>query len=178
MLDALQDGRMSIRPGALNQQLGPTSAPAPSMGPAATGARGISGGRGISSGPGAAFAKGGISSGPGANRGGVVSAGPGAAFLAKKKEEEGKDVTIKMAEYTPDGRKIIATGPPCAKCGQMVLGKITNVSLNRLTTPFTSKLTLGTGGREDLASGALYVLGLRPAIQGWPILGTRGQALL
>ncbi len=41
---------------------------------------------------------------------GVVSAGPGAAYANRKQPAIGENVEIKMAEYTPDGRKIIATG--------------------------------------------------------------------
>eukprot|EP01118_Nematostelium_gracile_P011378 TRINITY_DN4024_c0_g1_i1.p1 TRINITY_DN4024_c0_g1~~TRINITY_DN4024_c0_g1_i1.p1 ORF type:complete len:457 (+),score=98.77 TRINITY_DN4024_c0_g1_i1:89-1372(+) len=63
-------------------------------------------GRGVSSGPGGAWR--GKSSGPG--RGGLPAAGR----------------AMPLAERTPDGRPIMHTGPPCAMCGEMVVGQILN----------------------------------------------------
>lgn len=121
---------MSVAPGPIRASVIPKQAQTQggvSMGPGASFGPGP--GRGISSGPGAGFGRG-ISSGPGpaaaaAKGKGVVSAGPGAAALAAMKKQQ-EDAKIKMAEYSADGRKIVATGPPCAVCSQMILGRITN----------------------------------------------------
>jgi len=60
-------------------------------------------GRGISSGPGSQWARG-RSSGPGPGRG----------------RSRG------FATETPDGRPIIHSGPPCATCGEMIVGQCMN----------------------------------------------------
>jgi len=72
--------------------------------------RGMSGpGRGMS-GPGRGM------SGPGRGM-----SGPGANWARQKQEQESKP--IEMAKTTPDGRQIIYKGPPCAVCGEMVVGQ-------------------------------------------------------
>jgi len=71
-------------------------------------------GRGASAGPGPAFARGrGLSSGPG--RG--ASSGPGMNGVGRAKP---------LATQTHDGRQIVHQGPPCAKCGEMIIGQCLN----------------------------------------------------
>lgn len=77
----------------------------------------------MSSGPGPSFSGPGPSMGPGANVT-FASAGPGAAWAAQKKQDA--DEPIKLATKTPDGRDIIHKGPPCANCGEMIIGQCTN----------------------------------------------------
>jgi len=138
MIGAMEDGRMSVGPGAITLPTETYAAaqPRPKMISTAPPGRGVTSGpgaaRGISSGPGAArgisagpgAARGGVSASPGAARG-VVSSGPGAALLAAKKTSD-SNLQIKPAEYGPDGRKLIYSGPPCAVCGEMILAKVTN----------------------------------------------------
>eukprot|EP01120_Amphizonella_sp_Union-15-10_P010863 TRINITY_DN4502_c0_g1_i1.p1 TRINITY_DN4502_c0_g1~~TRINITY_DN4502_c0_g1_i1.p1 ORF type:complete len:453 (-),score=71.42 TRINITY_DN4502_c0_g1_i1:43-1401(-) len=94
-----------------------TSGPG-AQGMSGPGARGMSGpgARGMS-GPGPRM------SGPGAAKAGPGPgfSGPGAAWARRKQEEESKP--IQMAQNTPDGRQIIYKGPPCARCGEMIIGQ-------------------------------------------------------
>jgi len=66
-------------------------------------------GRGISSGPGAAYAR-------GKGRG----SGPGPQVLPPAPKP------TSFATHTPDGRPINHKGPPCAHCGEMIIGKCLN----------------------------------------------------
>lgn len=75
------------------------------------------------SGPGPSF------SGPGpaaaaASGGSNFSSGPGAAWAQKNADK--RDEPIQLANKTPDGRDIIHKGPPCANCGEMIIGQCTN----------------------------------------------------
>eukprot|EP01117_Protostelium_nocturnum_P002167 TRINITY_DN12804_c0_g1_i1.p1 TRINITY_DN12804_c0_g1~~TRINITY_DN12804_c0_g1_i1.p1 ORF type:complete len:454 (-),score=122.65 TRINITY_DN12804_c0_g1_i1:68-1429(-) len=90
-------------------------APITNSPPLGVGGRGISSGpgRGISSGPGR-----GISSGPGRGGRGVgPSSGPGL------NNPNGFGRSKPLATHTPDGRPIIHQGPPCAECGEMIIGQ-------------------------------------------------------
>ena len=73
------------------------------------------------SGPGPSFS--GPSFGPGANVT-FASSGPGSQWATSQKQKE--DEPIKLATKTPDGRDIIHKGPPCANCGEMIIGQCTN----------------------------------------------------
>ncbi|PRP83932.1 LIM-type zinc finger-containing protein [Planoprotostelium fungivorum] len=89
--------------------------------PPAPGGRGMSSGpgRGVSSGPGRGISSGpgrGISSGPG--RG--FSSGPGRGAAAPESAGRSRP----LATHTPDGRPIIHTGPPCAHCNEMIIGRV------------------------------------------------------
>eukprot|EP01099_Mayorella_cantabrigiensis_P000108 TRINITY_DN1045_c0_g1_i1.p1 TRINITY_DN1045_c0_g1~~TRINITY_DN1045_c0_g1_i1.p1 ORF type:complete len:611 (+),score=124.65 TRINITY_DN1045_c0_g1_i1:65-1897(+) len=64
---------------------------------------------------------GGLSHGPG-----VLSSGPGLAAGPPSLTATQGFQNHTPAEQTPDGRKIIYNGPPCAYCGQMIFGKILN----------------------------------------------------
>jgi LIM and senescent cell antigen-like-containing domain protein 1/2 len=84
---------------------------------------------GVSSGPGAMSSGPGVTSyGPGGaavasfGPGGAAMFGPGANNLAAAPAED----QIKMATHTPDGREIIHKGPPCANCGEMIIGQCLN----------------------------------------------------
>lgn len=74
------------------------------------------------SGPGPSFSGPGPK-GPGAT-GPVTSHGPGAAWSAQ--QDAKKDEPIVLATKTPDGRDIIHKGPPCANCGEMIIGQCMN----------------------------------------------------
>lgn len=106
-----------------------TGAPSPQTGPRP----------GVSSGPGAAMSSGpgrvGMSSGPGMSRGpGGMSAGPGAMARGPglgtgsngMAKGPGAPAGIVPATHTPDGRAITFNGPPCAGCGEMIIGPVVN----------------------------------------------------
>ena len=54
--------------------------------------------------------------------------GPGAnwAKMQQQMKQEQENKPIEIATKTPDGRDIIHTGPPCAACGEMVIGQCVN----------------------------------------------------
>eukprot|EP01121_Diplochlamys_sp_Union-15-3_P022493 TRINITY_DN959_c0_g1_i1.p1 TRINITY_DN959_c0_g1~~TRINITY_DN959_c0_g1_i1.p1 ORF type:complete len:440 (-),score=65.22 TRINITY_DN959_c0_g1_i1:49-1263(-) len=83
-------------------------------------------GRGMS-GPGA---RGRGMSGPGARGRGM--SGPGGNWARQRQEQDTKP--IEMAQQTPDGRQIIYKGPPCATCGEMIIGQCIN-ALNKTFHP-------------------------------------------
>jgi len=66
-----------------------------------------------------------VSSAPVSTKGtGFVSSGPGAAWV--RQQQHADQQPIKIASQTPDGRPIIAKGPPCAQCGEPIAGLVVN----------------------------------------------------
>jgi hypothetical protein len=68
------------------------------------------------------------SSGPGRGRG---SSGPGPGWKGRGGPSAGPGKAMDppqkpMATHTPDGRPITHSGPPCAHCGEMILGQVLN----------------------------------------------------
>jgi hypothetical protein len=65
-----------------------------------------------------------MSSGPGA-RTGAVKAGPGPGprltgpGVNLQKTQDGQ-----LVKTTPDGRTTVFNGPPCARCGEVVIGRV------------------------------------------------------
>jgi len=105
-------------------ELGLNGAPTPSNGPAVKKSSGPGAMRGgMSSGPGRGASSGPpnkMSSGPGLR----PSAGPGGAPGGAAPIPFGRGKA--MATHTPDGRPITYTGPPCAHCGEMIIGVCIN----------------------------------------------------
>eukprot|EP01098_Paradermamoeba_levis_P011338 TRINITY_DN4843_c0_g3_i7.p1 TRINITY_DN4843_c0_g3~~TRINITY_DN4843_c0_g3_i7.p1 ORF type:complete len:421 (-),score=66.20 TRINITY_DN4843_c0_g3_i7:2-1264(-) len=108
-------------------------APAPSTSPSPSPAPGFVAGPGagrgtVSAGPGAG--RGVMSSGPGAGRGGM-SCGPGAGRglsfgpgVAKPWAPQGTLPSTQAPLFSPDGKPVVQNGPPCAKCGEMIIGNV------------------------------------------------------
>eukprot|EP01112_Ceratiomyxa_fruticulosa_P004300 TRINITY_DN1478_c0_g1_i2.p1 TRINITY_DN1478_c0_g1~~TRINITY_DN1478_c0_g1_i2.p1 ORF type:complete len:450 (-),score=81.48 TRINITY_DN1478_c0_g1_i2:268-1617(-) len=98
-----------------------SAGPGMNRGPGPMGMSGPGANRGLSSGPGAMR---GVSSGPGANRG--FSSGPGASRGPGSMSGPGVGFGQQVATHTPDGRELKWNGPPCAACGEMVIGPVIN----------------------------------------------------
>lgn len=98
---------------------------------------------GISTGPGSAVSSGpgrtGMSSGPGISRGpGAMSSGPGVMSSGPGMRSNGPGMmsagpgamrggpNIVPATHAPNGQALTYNGPPCAGCGEMIIGAVVN----------------------------------------------------
>lgn len=77
---------------------------------------------GMSSGPGRT----GMSSGPGMTRGPGMSAGPGANGASRGPGGLAPVAGIVPATHAPNGQVLKFSGPPCAGCGEMIIGAVVN----------------------------------------------------
>jgi hypothetical protein len=55
-----------------------------------------------------------------------VSSGPGAAWRGRGRAAPSSGTGRAMATHTPDGRPVTHQGPPCASCGEMIIGQCLN----------------------------------------------------
>jgi hypothetical protein len=117
-------GGMSSGPGGRGgMSSGPGGRGGMSSGPGGRGgmSSGPGGRGGMSSGPGG---RGGMSSGPG-GRGGGMSSGPGGGAGRGSGPAAPANRIGPLATHTADGREIKHTGPPCARCEEMIIGAVT-----------------------------------------------------